>query len=313
MNAERQAHARDSRERLQELNGALAHQVEERTAERDLLAAEQGRDRERLIAAQEALRQSQKMEAIGQLTGGVAHDFNNLLAIIKTSTDLLQRPDIGEDRRRRYVDAISATVDRATRLTGQLLAFVRRQPPKTELFDVGGRVVAITDMLHAIGGGGVSIETRLPREPCFVDADASQFETALVNLAVNARDAMSGEGRLTVRVELAPRADAAADDPAGSSGAFVAISIIDTGAGIPDDVRTRIFEPFFTTKDVGKGTGLGLSQVIGFARQAGGDIVVESAVGQGTAFILYLPEARRAEVGTSSPETVLLPFPLSRQ
>jgi CheY-like chemotaxis protein len=157
------------------------------------------------------------------------------------------------------------------------------------VFDVAERIEAVTDMLRTIVGGRIQIATNATCAPCFVEADVVQFETALVNMAVNARDAMNEEGRLTVTVE------AAAEMPsirghAGASGKFVAVSISDTGCGIPDDRLGQIFEPFFTTKEVGKGTGLGLSQVYGFAKQSGGDVEVESEVGRGTTFRLYLPK-----------------------
>ncbi|HYF52642.1 MAG TPA: PAS domain S-box protein [Salinarimonas sp.] len=237
---------------------------------------------------EEALRQAQKMEAIGQLTGGVAHDFNNLLTIIRSSTDLLRRPGLPEERRRRYVDAIADTVDRASKLTGQLLAFARRQALKPEVFDVPERIRAVTDMLRTIVGGRIHIVTDIACERCLVEADVTQFETALVNMAVNARDAMDGEGTLTMRVEPLTEMPALRGH-AGGSGRFVAVSLSDTGHGIPPDAVEKIFEPFFTTKEVGKGTGLGLSQVFGFAKQSGGDVGVRSQVGQGTTFILYLP------------------------
>jgi CheY-like chemotaxis protein len=228
------------------------------------------------------------MEAVGQLTGGVAHDFNNLLTIIKSSTDLLRRPDLADERRRRYVNAISNTVDRASRLTGQLLAFARRQVLKPEVFNAAERIRSVTDMLRTVMGSRVRIQTNIACEAGFVEADASQFETAIVNMAVNARDAMDGEGTLTIRIE-----GLSAMPPirghGGSPGRFVSLSLSDTGAGIPADKLTQIFEPFYTTKEVGKGTGLGLSQVFGFAKQSGGDVKVESEVGQGTTFTLYLP------------------------
>ena len=248
-----------------------------------------------LLVAEDALRQAQKMEAVGQLTGGVAHDFNNLLTIIKSSTDLLRRPGLAEERRRRYVDAISETVDRASKLTGQLLAFARRQSLNPEVFDAGSRLNAVTDMLRTIVGARIRIVTDFAPEPCFVKADASQFETALVNVAVNARDAMDGEGTLTVGV-----GEVMAMPPirghGGGPGRFVAISLADTGSGMPPDRMVQIFEPFFTTKELGKGTGLGLSQVFGFAKQSGGDVAVESEVGRGTTFTLYLPWAPAGEL-----------------
>jgi PAS domain S-box-containing protein len=243
-----------------------------------------------LAATEEALRQSQKLEAIGQLTGGVAHDFNNLLTVIKSATDLLKRPNLAEDRRRRYVTAISDTVDRASRLTGQLLAFARRQALLSEIFDAGQSVRAVGEMIGTLMGSRIHLEVRVPDEPCLVNADASQFDTALVNMAVNARDAMDGQGHLIITVTALPGIP---ETPAHAArpGAFVAVSLTDTGSGIPADQMGRIFEPFYTTKGIGQGTGLGLSQVFGFAKQSGGEVLVESAVGAGTTFTFYLPQA----------------------
>jgi PAS domain S-box-containing protein len=255
---------------------------------------------EALRTAEEALRQAQKMEAMGQLTGGVAHDFNNLLTIIKSSTDLLRRPDLSEERRRRYVDAISDTVGRASRLTSQLLAFARRQALKPEVFDAAERLTGITDMLRTIVGSRITITTDIACNLCLVEADASQFETAVVNMAVNARDAMDGAGALTMRVTKVPQMLPIRGHGA-STAPFVAVSITDTGSGITKDRISQIFEPFFTTKEVGKGTGLGLSQVYGFAKQSGGDVQVSSQVGRGTTFTLYLPRAEQgAEPGDVS-------------
>jgi PAS domain S-box-containing protein len=250
-----------------------------------------GRDVTEHRRTEEALRQAQKMEAIGQLTGGVAHDFNNLLTIIRSSTDLLRRPNLSEERQRRYIDAITDTVDRASRLTGQLLAFARRQALKPEVFDVAERVRAVSEMVRTIVGSRIRITTDVASESCFVEADVAQFETALVNMAVNARDAMEGEGTLTVRVEVTSQMPALRGH-AGGSGDFVAVSLSDTGSGIEPDKISQIFEPFFTTKEVGKGTGLGLSQVYGFVKQSGGDVDVKSEVGRGTTFILYLPRVQ---------------------
>ena len=248
----------------------------------------EGRDITELKRAQEALRQAQKLEAIGQLTGGVAHDFNNLLTVIKTSTDLLRKPGLAEERRRRYVDAIADTIDRASKLTGQLLAFARRQALKPEVFDPAQRVRSITEMLRTIVGARIHIAMEIGCEACHVEADASQFEIALVNMAVNARDAMNDEGRLTVRVDEVS-AMPAIRGHSGGVGRFVAVSLTDTGCGIAPDKLDHIFEPFFTTKEVGKGTGLGLSQVFGFAKQSEGDVAVQSEIGRGTTFTLYLP------------------------
>ena len=242
-----------------------------------------------VLAVQEQLRQSQKLEAVGQLTGGVAHDFNNLLTIIRSSLDFLRRPDLPDERRKRYMDAASDTVDRAAKLTGQLLAFARRQALKPEVFEVGRTLRGVAEMLDTVTGARVEIVIDLPTVPCFVRADLSQFETALINMAVNARDAMDGAGTLTLRLVCTDTMPGIRGHAPGK-GSFAAVSLTDTGAGIPRDQVGRIFEPFFTTKEVGKGTGLGLSQVFGFAKQSGGDVDVQSVVGQGTTFTLYLPE-----------------------
>ena len=260
---------------LASLNATLEQRVEERTA--------------RLLEAEAALRQSQKLEAVGQLTGGVAHDFNNLLTIIRGSVDILQRPDLSEERRKRYTDAVSDTVERATKLTSQLLAFARRQALKPEVFEVGARLASIADMLDTVTGARIRIIKDLPASPCHVLADVTQFETALINMAVNARDAMDGEGTLTLRLSCMDHMPPIRGH-ASSKVPFAAIALTDTGVGIPPDEIGRIFEPFFTTKEVGKGTGLGLSQVFGFAKQSGGDVDVTSTPGEGTTFTLYLPE-----------------------
>ncbi len=225
-----------------------------------------------LAQAQDALRQSQKMEAIGQLTGGVAHDFNNLLTIIRSSADLLRRPTLPEDRRRRYVEAISDTADRAAKLTGQLLAFARRQALIPRVFNVAHQLQHLVEMLRSVLGSRIDLQLALGQRPAPVEADISQFETALVNLAANARDAMDGAGELRIVLEDAK-------DAHGKE--FVAISVNDTGCGIPADKLAHVFEPFFTTKEVGRGTGLGLSQVYGFVQQSGGKVTVDSTCGGG--------------------------------
>jgi PAS domain S-box-containing protein len=239
---------------------------------------------------EEALRQSQKMEAVGQLTGGVAHDFNNLLTIIRSATDFLRRRELPEERRRRYVDAISETVERASKLTAQLLAFARRQPLKPEVFDVGVQVEKVAQLIRPLVGGHIRIKVEIAAPDCFTIADVAQFETALINLAINARDAMENGGRLTMSVERAQSIPALRGQ-ASRRGDFVAISVADTGSGIPAEYLGAIFDPFFTTKEVGKGTGLGLSQAFGFAKQSEGDIDVKSVLGQGATFTIYLPQA----------------------
>ncbi|TPG45763.1 response regulator [Roseomonas nepalensis] len=261
-----------------------------------------------LAQAQEALRQSQKMEAVGQLTGGVAHDFNNLLTIIRSSVDFLRRSGLPEDRRQRYVEAVSDTVDRAAKLTGQLLAFARRQALKPETFEVGARLRAIGEMLDTVTGARVRVAIEGLDQPCFVKADVSQFETALVNMAVNARDAMDGEGQITLILAGSVPLPSIRGH-AGSRRRFVAVSVVDTGSGIEPDQLSRIFEPFFTTKGVGRGTGLGLSQVFGFAKQSGGDVDVRSTVGEGTTFTLYLPEEQAVAADAKEDDRGLADFP----
>lgn len=277
-----------------ELNATLEQRVEERTRA--------------LAQAEAALRQSQKLEAIGQLTGGVAHDFNNLLTIIRSSVDFLRQPGLSEERRQRYMGAVSDTVERASKLTSQLLAFARRQPLNPQVFDVSQRVQNIADMLESVTGARIHVQVQLPDQPCYARIDPSQFETALINIALNARDAMDGQGTLSIKVAAQQplpriRGDAESHLP------YISIALADTGIGIPGDTFERIFEPFFTTKAVGKGTGLGLSQVFGFAKQSGGNIDVASTLGQGTVFTLYLPQVE-GEAAPQQEEHEDLPAPL---
>jgi PAS domain S-box-containing protein len=240
--------------------------------------------------AREALAQAQKMEAIGRLTGGIAHDFNNLLTVIRASADLLRRPDLAEDKRQRYVESISDTADRAAQLTSQLLAFARRQPLRPERFSIADRIRGMEQLIQTTVGSPIEVAYALGDDVGTASADPNQFETAILNMVINARDAMPRGGRLVIsgqRIDGIP----AIRRHAAVSGAFVAITIEDNGTGIAPDTLDRIFEPFFTTKDINKGTGLGLSQVYGFAKQSGGEIGIETAVGAGSRFTLYLPVA----------------------
>lgn len=261
--------------RLFETARRAQHDLEKRVAERT----------QELEIANDALRQSQKMEAIGQLTGGIAHGFNNLLTVIRGSADVLRRGGLSDEKKHRYIDAISETADRAARLTGQLLAFARRQALRPEIFDAEERITAIAEMLKSLLGSRINLRIHGECPNCFLEADMAQFETALVNMAINARDAMDGEGELTIAVRRQTEGDPA----------FICIEMADTGHGIEPELVDRIFEPFFTTKEVGKGTGLGLSQVYGFLRQSGGEIKVESRVGSGTKFQLLLSSRRQAK------------------
>mgnify|MGYP002776666663 CR=1 FL=1 len=254
---------------------------------RDIQAEEEAKEALRL--SEDALRQSQKLEAIGQLTGGVAHDFNNLLTVIKSCADLLKPPSLNEARRIKYVEAIASTVDRAARLTAQLLTFARRQALRPEVFNVGESVMRVGEMMDSLTGSRVKVSIQVPDDACFINADESQFDTALVNMVVNARDAMAGNGHLTISVSTASWLPSVRAHPVRIAD-YVTIELADTGSGIPPEKLDAIFEPFYTTKGIGQGTGLGLSQVYGFAKQSGGEILVQSECGKGSKFTLYLPK-----------------------
>ncbi len=245
---------------------------------------------------EEQLAQARKMEAVGQLTGGVAHDFNNLLTVVLGNIDMLARKrDEEESRKARRIDAIRQAAERGRDLTRQLLAFSRRQHLSPVTLDVNALINDFAPLMRQAVGEAVTIELDLASETLNTHVDPTQLETALLNLAVNARDAMPEGGHLTIR---------ASQRPAESGPGFVVVEVRDTGFGMTPDVRERVFEPFFTTKEVGKGSGLGLSQVYGFVRQSEGDIEVESEVGAGTVFRLLLPgteakaEARAVQTQT---------------
>ena len=252
----------DRAEALVRANAELQVQVTERTK------------------AEDQLRQAQKMQALGQLTGGIAHDFNNLLTVIQGSADMLRRAGLDEAKRIRFAEAIVQASSRAAALTGQLLAFARRQPLRPEIIDVNDLIRGMTDLLDRTLGERIEVRTILSADTCSVEADRAQLESALLNIAVNARDAMAEGGQLTIRTAMFEEAQ---------SGRMIAVSISDSGTGMDADTLDRAFEPFFTTKATGKGTGLGLSQVYGFASQSGGDVRIESAPGAGTTVILLLP------------------------
>ncbi|NGM86384.1 PAS domain S-box protein [Parapusillimonas sp. SGNA-6] len=251
-----------------------------------------------LDRTREAISQSQKLEAIGRLTGGVAHDFNNLLTIIRSSAELLRHAHLPEEKRSRYIEAIAETAERAAVLTRQLLAFARQQPLRPEAFHVGARVAGIREMIEASLGATIQFDLDIPDDLPLVEADVNQFEAALLNMVINARDAMGDGGTLRVGARYVTRIPPIRQH-AGTMGEFIAVTISDTGPGIDATVLGRVFEPFFTTKQANKGTGLGLSQVYGFAKQSGGEIDVSSQAGAGTTFTLYLP---RAKVGATRPQ-----------
>jgi PAS domain S-box-containing protein len=235
---------------------------------------------EELESTREALAQSQKLQALGELTGGVAHDFNNLMTVIAGASDfLLKNPDLPLEKRQRYLEAICDTVERANSLTDHLLAFGRRQSLKPVVLDLSVRLDAFAEMIGRMLGSPIKVKLDLQAKPALVEVDKAQLETALLNAVLNARDAMPEGGELTIGTSNCDIDGCAA----------ICINISDTGTGIPEDVLLRAFEPFFTTKEVGKGTGLGLSQIHGFAAQAAGRAEIESREGQGTVLRIYLP------------------------
>jgi len=250
---------------LAEANRELQFQMEERSR------------------TEEQLREAQKMQALGQLTGGIAHDFNNLLAVIQGSADILQRPGLSEEKRLRFTNAIIDASTRGALLTGQLLAFARRQPLRPEVLDLNHRILTMLVMLQPTLGPNITLSTQLEKALLPVEVDPGQFEAALLNIIVNARDAMPDGGEITISTRNVT------DGAAIERGQAVAVAIQDNGGGIKPDQLKHVFEPFFTTKEVGKGTGLGLSQVYGFAAQSGGEARIDSEVGRGTTLTILLP------------------------
>ena len=245
--------------------------------------------------AEEALRQSQKMEAIGKLTGGVAHDFNNLLMVASSGLDLMERT---ADPARRSVlrDGIRQALERGASLTRQLLSFSRRAPLNPETVDLADRIENMRVLLERSLREDIEVRLRLAPDLWPVRIDSSQLELALVNIAVNARDAMPQGGVIQVAAENHP-----AMDDGELKGDFVRLAISDTGEGIPQDLISRVIEPFFTTKEVGRGTGLGLSQVYGFTRASGGDLRITSEPGKGTTISLYIPRSTEPVVEQPKP------------
>ncbi len=258
---------------------------------------------ERLEAAREQLVQSQKMEALGQLTGGIAHDFNNLLMIMSGHAQMLRRR-LSDPSQLRSVDAIHAAASRGESLTRQLLAFSRRQALHPAVVDLRERIEAVREMLGSSLRGDIELELDIAEGLWRTEVDLAELELALVNVAVNARDAMPEGGKITLSARNVRLKRGQIEDLEGE---FIALSLTDAGGGIPPEIMPRIFEPFFTTKSVGRGTGLGLSQVYGFAHQSGGAVKAVSAVGRGTTVTIYLP---RSEAALSVlPEPVAEPPP----
>ena len=262
------------------LNATLERRVEE-------ALAEQKKDHERLAMAQEQLRQVQKMETLGQLTGGVAHDFSNLLTPIVGALDLMRRYRTGDERVQRLANHGLQAADRARLLIQRLLAFSRRQHLQPRAVDIGNLIKGFADLVARSLGPRIELVLDIADGMPPAMVDPNQLELALLNLAVNSRDAMAGEGRLTITA----RAPGAGPRPTLKPGTYVSLSVGDTGTGMDEDTLRRAVEPFFTTKAIGKGTGLGLSSVLGLAEQSGGDFHIESRPGEGTIVTLWLPAA----------------------
>jgi signal transduction histidine kinase/ActR/RegA family two-component response regulator len=278
----------------------LERAVEDRTfelaaANRQLLA--QIDERERVEAA---LRQAQRLEAVGQLTSGVAHDFNNLLTVILGSLQFLER-DETDPKTIRRLDLMRAAAERGAKLTAQLLAFSRRQRLEPKPVDLNDTVASMRDLLQSTMGGSVRLETVLLPGLWPALVDPTQIELIILNLAINARDAMEVGGGLTVETANAVLSGAPRRPEEPPPGDYVAVTVSDTGSGMSDEVLARVFEPFFTTKPVGKGSGLGLSQVLGFAQQSGGGVRIDTRPGEGTSVRVYLPRASAAAAAEPLP------------
>ena len=248
------------------------------------------------IRAERELRQAQRMEAVGQLTAGIAHDFNNLMTAVLGSLELLlRRRERLDERAVRLIDGARSAAQRGAALTGQLLAFSRQQHIHAAPVDMNRTLESLLPLLRSTIGATIAIEYRLDPALSHALADPTQLELALLNLAINARDAMPGGGVMTItsaNVTRGPPSRPEEPEP----GEYVCLSVADSGAGIPDEVRGRIFEPFFTTKEIGKGSGLGLSQVLGVVKQLGGGVAIHSRPGQGTTVSLFLPRTTRPAV-----------------
>jgi signal transduction histidine kinase len=274
---------------------------------RDIRPRKQAEERERerqqrLDEARAALVRSQKLEAVGHMTGGVAHDFNNILHIISANVQLMLRNE--ETGRKRLISIMDA-VERGKKLTGQLLAFARRQPLHPSVVRLPDLIERMDSLLHRAAGDAVGIRFEIASDLWNALIDPNQLENVLLNLVINARDAMERGGGITIALaNLTVAPDEQLADTGVKPGEFVTVAVSDTGSGMPPDVMERAFEPFFTTKPEGKGTGLGLSMAHGFAKQSGGHIRLASTPGQGTTVTLFLPRALQ-----DTPDPLFAPVP----
>jgi signal transduction histidine kinase/ActR/RegA family two-component response regulator len=272
----------EARERASQELEAL---VVQRTSELERTNLELRTQMEERAHIEETLRQTQKIEAIGQLTGGIAHDFNNLLMVISGGLDMLDRRTDPE-RRKRLMDGMRQAAQRGSALTRQLLAFSRRQSLAPESVDLAQRISQMRELLDRSLRGDVFVKEQFAPDLWPVEVDPGELELVILNLAVNARDAMPEGGSILLQASNAPD-----ELVLGRRGDFVRLAVIDSGTGIPAEVRNRVFDPFFTTKEIGKGSGLGLAQVYGFARQSGGTVWIDTEYGQGTSVVMLLPRS----------------------
>jgi hypothetical protein len=267
----------------------LTRNLEERVA--DAVAAR--------IEAEEQLRQSQKMEAIGALTGGVAHDFNNVLQVISGNLQVLALQERGNENVQKRVNAAASAVERGGKLSSQLLAFARRQPLSPTVLNPRRMFDGLAELLQRALGETVSVQMSLPANPWLIQADRNQLENAVLNLAINSRDAMNGDGRVNVIAENVILGTADVQGTGASPGEYLRITVQDDGPGMTPEVLARACEPFFTTKEDGRGTGLGLSMVFGFVQQSGGYLSILSKVGNGTSVQMHFPRSNNTEVAPS--------------
>jgi signal transduction histidine kinase/CheY-like chemotaxis protein len=290
---ESESHARNAEASLRALNETLEARVQERTAElgaanRQLVAQIEEKEK-----VESTLRQMQRLEAIGQLTSGVAHDFNNLLTVVLGNIGFLERAassGVGDPKIQQRLSHMRLATERGAKLTSQLLAFSRRQRLEPKPFDVNEALENMNNLLQSTLGGGISISTIFRPGTWHALADPAQIELVVLNLVINARDAMENRGNVTIETANAKVGppEKPEEPPAGD---YVMIAVTDTGSGMTKEVLAKAFEPFFTTKEIGKGSGLGLSQVLGFAKQSGGGMRIETRVGEGTSVKVYLPRA----------------------